>query len=73
MQRFDKNKSDNWHFLIITNHVAISDKRGKKPMKSLERAITKSEAAGSKAQAYDSSLGNYRQGLLSKLRNNICV
>ena len=54
------------------NHVAISDKRGKKRMKSLERAITKSEAVGSKAQAYDSSLGTYRQGLLSKLRNNIC-
>ena len=42
-------------------------------MKSLERAIPKSEAAGSKAQSYDSSLGNYRQGLLLKLRNNICV
>ena len=55
------------------NHVAISDKRGKKRVKSLERAITKSEAAGSKAQAYDSSLGTYRPGLLSKLRNNICV
>jgi hypothetical protein len=63
-----KNKSDNWHFLIITNHVAISDKKGKKRVKSLERAITISEAAGSKALAYDSSLGTYRQGLLSKLR-----
>ena len=60
-------------FFIITNHVAISDKRGKKRVKSLERAILKSEAAGTKAQAYDSGLENYRQGLLLKLRNNNCV
>ena len=53
--------------------LQFQTKEGKKRVKSLERAITKSEAAGSKAQAYDSSLGTYQQGLLLKLRNNNCV